>query len=98
MRSVRGCLRDRQCAAVRSNTRRAQRALPICTSPQVNFAIACGVLIPSLIFIHALKYQFAPVFCTTLHILTAPCPNCFRPFPAIIPQIIWPGSLVRALY
>ena len=55
MRSVGGCLRDRQCAGVRSNTQRAQHALPICTTPQVNFAIACGVLIPSLIFIHAHK-------------------------------------------
>jgi hypothetical protein len=105
MRSVGGCLRDRQCAALRANTRRVQHALPICTAPQVNFAIACRVLIPSLIFIHARKYQFAPVICTTLallqtflHMLTAPCPACFRLFPAIIRQIIRPGALVLALH
>jgi hypothetical protein len=35
-----------------------KHALPICTALQVNFAIACRVLIPSLIFIHARKYLF----------------------------------------
>ena len=82
----------------------ALHALPICTATQVHFAIACRVLIPSLIFIHERKCQFASVICTTLtllytilHMLTAPCPTSFTLFPAIIRQIIRPGALVLVL-